>query len=120
MEQPEHRHFDKQYLDDFFRAPSKRQAMTDRAREKLSELEQDPQAQEKDLVHARHILEFLRLDNEYGRLVKSTWYSFFAFLGYPVDVEDYERMYDDLLAEADRVYTLVDPEELRVRFKPKE
>ena len=100
----------KRYGEAFEKATSKQEALKERTRARLNELENDPAADPKDIKTARDVQEFLRFEQDFHRITQSTWYNNFTFMGYSLKWCDYSKMYREVLEEADRRYIYVDPE----------
>ncbi|MBR1456295.1 MAG: hypothetical protein IJ594_03935 [Oscillospiraceae bacterium] len=90
--------------------------MRRRARSRREEICSDPASEERQKRLAQDIVEFLSVEENFNRVPKSTVFAIFHYLGYSFPEHQtimYYDMYNKVVEEANRVYTLIDPDMLR-------
>ena len=83
-----------------------------KAKEKLEKVNNDPNSTEKDKNYAAHIVEFFSKEEGFKQAPKSLVFSLFVALGYPVDTDVYDEMYDKIIEDIDKVYEYVNLDEI--------
>ena len=85
--------------------------LQERAKAKKAAVDNDVNSTEQDKKAAKDIVFFFSKENHFTQVPKSLIFGIFRYSDYPYDKKNYYRMYDAVIEDINRVYTLVDPEE---------
>ena len=83
-----------------------------KAKEKKESIDSDANASEEDKRIIRNVLSLLKDEKAFNKLSKGTVYNLFTFLGFDLDVDDYSKMYEQLMEDVNRIYIYVDLEKI--------
>ena len=87
----------------------------EKALQKENEIMNNANSSEEDKKYIADIVEFLKYEESFKKVPRSTVFSIFRFLGIRKDKHEmayYNSLYNQILEDIDRVYTMIDESQI--------